>query len=222
METFHIAILDDSPDKIHRIQTKFKQRNDKKNNLYDKQYENYTLILHPINVNKTVEEIIGEINRNGFDAIIIDYDLSSFSTTTKNGITIAKQIKEKFSEYPLFILTAYEDRLFQNEIFDAYQIYTYDNYLNNKDTTKELHSRIIQQILKSKKQIKLWEQELNDLSQKSLEERTIKDISRMIDLDNKIERSIDGKSALPSKLKKDLYTNKLDELLKKADEILKE
>lgn len=222
METFHIAILDDSPDKIHRIQTKFKQRNDKKNDLYDKQYENYTLILHPINVNKTVEEIIGEINRNGFDAIIIDYDLSSFATTTKNGITIAKQIKEKFSEYPLFILTAYEDRLFQNEIFDAYQIYTYDNYLNNKDTTKELHSRIIQQILKSKKQIKLWEQELNDLSQKSLKERTIKDVSRMIDLDDKIEHSIDGKSALPSKLKKDLYTNKLDELLKKADEILKE
>lgn len=44
----------------------------------------------------------------------------------------------------------------------------------------------------------------------------------MIELDNRIERSIDGKSALPSKLKNDLYTNKLDELLKKADELLKE
>ena len=95
-------------------------------------------------------------------------------------------------------------------------------YLNNTDTTKESHSRIIQQILKSKKQIESWERELNNLYQKSLEERTIKDISRMIDLDNKIENSIDGKSALPSKLKEDLYTNKLDDLLKKADEILKE
>ena len=208
METFNIAILDDCPNKIHRIQTKFKQRNDPKTDIYDDRYEMYTLALHSINVNKTAEEIINEINKNSFDAIIIDYDLSSFATTTKNGVTIAQQIKEKFSEYPLFILTAYEDRLFQNEIFDAYQIYTYANYLNNTDTTKEFHSRIIQQILKSKKQIESWERELNNLYQKSLEERTIKDISRMIDLDNKIENSIDGKSALPSKLKEDLYTNK--------------
>lgn len=222
METFNVAILDDCQNKVHRIQTKFKQRNDPETEIYDERYEKYTLTLHPIDVNKTAEEIIEEINKNSFDAIIIDYDLSSFATTTKNGVTIAQQIKEKFSEYPLFILTAYEDRLFQNEIFDAYQISTYDNYLNNTNTTKEFHSRIIEQILKSRKQIEIWEKELRTLLAIPEKNRDVKIVSRIIYLDNKIEGAVDGKAILPDKLKQDLYSNKLDKLLSKADELLKE
>lgn len=222
MTTFNIAILDDSPSKITSIQTIFLQQQDKTTPIYDERYAEYNLELYPIDINKTAEEIIDDIIQNNLDAIIIDYDLSSFSTTAKNGVMIAQKIKEKISEYPLFVLTAYEDCLFQNEIFDAYQVYTYDNYLNNPATTKEFHSRIIQQILKSKKQIESWEHELKELSEKPLKERSTKDISRMIDLDNKIENSIDGTSALPSKIKEDLYSNKLDDLLKKADKLLEE
>ena len=122
MEIFNIAILDDNKSKINTIEVLFMQQNDKSTNLYDERYANYQLKLIPIDVEKSYDEIISEIIQNKFDAIIVDYDFSSFAKTTNNGVYAAKKIQEKFSEFPLFILTAYEERLFKNEVFDAYQI----------------------------------------------------------------------------------------------------
>ena len=148
MEILNIAILDDSQSKITRIKTKFSQHNDKETSLYDERYAKYKLNLCQIDVEKSCNEIIAEILKNNFDAIIIDYDFTSFAKTSNNGIIIAKTIEEKFCEYPLFILTAYEERLFENEVFDVYQIYNYDNYINNDEVAKEFHIHIIEQILK--------------------------------------------------------------------------
>lgn len=222
METFNIAILDDSKSKIDTIKVLFMQQSDKATDLYDDRYSNYNLQLLPISVEKSCDEIIEEITNIKFDAIIIDYQLDSFAKTSNNGIAIATQIKEKFSEYPLFILTAYEESLFKNEVFDAYQVYNYENYTNNLTATKEFHSHIIEQILKSRKQLEIWECELLSLLKIPEGKRTSDIVSRMIDLDSKIEKSIDGTSCLSTKAKIDLSTNKLDELLKHADKLLEE
>ena len=222
MEILNIAILDDSQSKITRIKTKFSQHNDKETSLYDERYAKYKLNLCQIDVEKSCNEIIAEILKNNFDAIIIDYDFTSFAKTSNNGIIIAKTIEEKFCEYPLFILTAYEERLFENEVFDVYQIYNYDNYINNDEVAKEFHIHIIEQILKSKKQIELWEAELKDLLTIPKNEITVEITSRILDLDSKIENSIDGISSLSTKLKEDLYSNKLDKLLQQANKLLEE
>ena len=222
METFNIAILDDSKSKVDTIRVLFMQQSDRAEKCYDGRYSDYNLQLKPINIEKSCDQIIDEIISSKFDAIIIDYHLDSSGIISDNGITIATRIKERFSEYPLFILTAYEDSLFRNEVFDAYQVYNYENYVNNVTATKEFHCHIIEQILKSRKQIEIWELELASLLKIPEEERTADIVSKIIDLDNKIEKSIDGTSCLPAKTKSDLSSNKLSELLKQADELLKE
>lgn len=222
METFNIAILDDNKSKINTIKVLFMQLSDKSNELYDDRYSNYSLQLLPISVKKSCDEIIEEIIHTKFDAIIIDYQLDSFANTLNNGIAIATKIKEKFSEYPLFILTAYEESLFKNEVFDAYQVYNYENYTNNVMATKEFHSHIIEQILKSRKQVKIWEKELISLMRMPEKEKTSDIVTKIIDLDNKIEKAIDGTSCLSTKTKSDLSLNKLDELLKQADKLLED
>lgn len=220
METLNIAILDDDKTKISRIKTKFFQQNDKNTEVYNDNYSDYNLNLIPIDVEQSCEQIVDEIIANNYDGIIIDYDFTSFAKTPNNGVKIAKQINKKVSEYPLFILTAYEEQLFDNELFDAYQIYNYDNYLNNIKATKEFHSRLIEQILKSRKQKLLWETELKSLLKKA--GTSVEVDSRILDLDNKLEKSLDKECALDPKLKEDLSSNKLVELLQKIDKVLEE
>ena len=172
----------------------------------------------PIDVEQDCEQIIEEIITSHFDGIIIDYDFTSFAKTPNNGVKIAHQINKKISEYPLFILTAYEKQLFDNEMFDAYQIYNYDNYLNNVNATKEFHSRLIEQILKSRKQKHLWEVELKTLLKSA--GTSLEVDSRILELDNKLEKSLDKECALDPKLKEDLSSSKLVELIEKIDKVL--
>lgn len=220
METLNIAILDDDETKISRIKTKFVQQNDQNTEIYNDSYSNYILNLIPIDVEQSCEQIVEEIIANNFDGIIIDYDFTSFAKTPNNGVKIANQINKKVSEYPLFILTAYEKQLFANEMFDAYQIYNYDNYLNNVNATKEFHSRLIEQILKSRKQKSQWETELKNLLKKA--GTSIEIDSRILELDNKLEKSLDKECALNPKLKEDLSSSKLVELMEKIDKVLEE
>ena len=222
MEILNIAIMDDNKSKIDTIDILFMQQSDETSKVYDSRYCDYKLNLCPISVEKTSEEIIEEIIEKKLDAVIVDYDFTSFAVTTNNGIVIANKIKEKFSEFPLFILTAFEDRLFQHETFDAYQVYNYDNYINNEDATKEFHSRIIEQILKSKKQIKRWEQELIELKRIPFERLNAELTAKIIDLDNKIEKSIDGHSSISPKTKQDLFSGGIQKLLEQADKLLEE
>lgn len=218
METLNIAILDDDKTKISRIKTKFVQQNDQNTEIYNDNYANYILNLIPIDVEQDCEQIIEEIITSHFDGIIIDYDFTSFAKTPNNGVKIAHQINKKISEYPLFILTAYEKQLFDNEMFDAYQIYNYDNYLNNVNATKEFHSRLIEQILKSRKQKHLWEVELKTLLKSA--GTSLEVDSRILELDNKLEKSLDKECALDPKLKEDLSSSKLVELIEKIDKVL--
>ncbi len=220
METLNIAILDDDKTKISRIKTKFVQQNDQNTEIYNDSYSNYILNLIPIDVEQSCEQIVEEIIANNFDGIIIDYDFTSFAKTPNNGVKIANQINKKVSEYPLFILTAYEKQLFANEMFDAYQIYNYDNYLNNVNATKEFHSRLIEQILKSRKQKSQWETELKNLLKKA--GTSIEIDSRILELDNKLETSLDKECALNPKLKQDLSSSKLVELIEKINKVLEE
>lgn len=85
---------------------------------------------------------------------------------------------------------------------------------------KEFHSHIIEQILKSKKQLELWEKELIELSKSPEKDINAQISSRIIELNDKLEKALDGEYSLPTKIKEDLYSNKLDKLLKQADKLL--
>lgn len=216
-EVLKIGVLDDDASKISQIMHNFKIRNKAEK----AKYLNYELKLFELSPENTDEEIIDILVDNQIDGVIIDYDLSSFGLRGQNnGVNLAQKIKSRFCEYPIFILTAYEDRLFGNELFDAYQIYNFCRYITEDEEVIEFHSRLIEQILKSRKQIEQWEKELIEILPKRGQSVDVD--SRILELDHKIEKSLDGETALPFKLKEDLSSNKLVELLNKVDDILKE
>lgn len=217
METFNIAIIDDDKSKITRIKTKFSKRQDVE---LDNKYSNYILNLIPIDIECGTDHIKESLMQNQYDAIIIDYNLDSYSINIANGVEIAKLIQETKDLFPLFILTAFEDTLFQREIFNAHQIYNSNNYLNNIDYRKEFHSRIIEQILASRKQKQKWEEDLKELLPHAGENVEID--SKILELDSHIENSINKECAINPLLKKTLESDKLVELLNKVDKIINE
>ena len=66
-------------------------------------------------------------------------------------------------EFPLFILTSYEDELYEQEVFDVYQIFDFERYLSEPQERVELHYKLIQQVVKYHKQLELWKKEIESL-----------------------------------------------------------
>ena len=64
----------------------------------------------------------------------------------------------------------------------------------------------------------MWEREIKKLMPLAGVSEEID--SRLVELDTKLEKSINGTSSLPLKVKKDLDSNKLNEILEKIDLIL--
>ena len=84
----------------------------------------------------------------------------------------------------------------------------------------ELHYKLIQQVAKYRKQLELWKKEIENLIPKKGQSAAID--NRILELDTKLEKSIDGHAAIPDEIKKNLRSNKLDELIGKIDLLLKE
>ena len=121
---------------------------------------------------------------------------------------------------PLFILTSYEDELYEQEVFDVYQIFDFERYLSEPQERVELHYKLIQQVVKYHKQLELWKKEIESLLPQKGQSAAID--KRILELDSKLEKSIDGHAAIPDEVKNDLKSNKLDELIDKIDLLLKE
>ena len=168
----------------------------------------------------SMEDITSLIIDQKIDAVLIDYNLSSYATIPYTGVQLAKYIQEKFLEFPLFILTSYEDELYEQEIFDAYQIFDFERYLSEPLERVELHYKLIEQVTKYRKQIELWESEIKRLLPEKGKNAEVD--TRILELDSKLEKSIDGHSAIPNTVKSTLQSNKIDELIDKIDLLLKE
>lgn len=176
--------------------------------------------FEPIEI-EIIEDLITMVNKivnTNLDCLLVDYKLSSYKSVDYSGVELAKALEGAIYDFPIFVLTSYDDDLFTNEIYNAYQVFDFDRYQNEEPERVELHFKIIEQILKTAKQKEKWEEELKRLLPMA---GTSEDIdSRILELDSKLERSIDGGSALPEGVKKDLSSNKISELLDRIDEIL--
>lgn len=218
-EILKIGIVDDEEQKVTQIMYKLKYGFEKEP-IKKNKYENYIFEVVEIDLEDEMEVVIDNIIKEKIDCLLIDYKLSSKSNFSHTGIELAKQVEKKLFDFPIFILTAYEDDLFQKEIYNAYQIFDVSRYLLETKEMIELNSKMIQQVLKYRKEKENWEKELIQLLSRAGESAEID--SRILELDSRIEKSIDGKSAIPLKMKKDLNSNKIDELIKKIDSILVE
>lgn len=220
MNVIKVGIIDDDGSKVTQIMTYLfygmkdapKQKADKYANV---RFEVFEVPLSP-DMSDVTEYILSE----RIDALLIDYNLTSYETVPYTGVQLARYIQEKFMEFPLFILTSYEDELYEQEVFDAYQIFDFERYLSEPQERIELHYKLLQQVTKYRKQLELWKDEIENLLPKKGQSAAID--NRILELDTKLEKSIDGHSAIPEEIKNSLRSNKLDELIGKIDLLLKE
>lgn len=220
MDVIKVGIIDDDGSKVTQIMTYLlygmkdapKQKADKYSNM------KFEVLEIPLSVD--MNDITEYITNEKIDALLIDYNLTSYETVPYTGVQLARYIQEKFMGFPLFILTSYEDELYEQEVFDVYQIFDFERYLSEPQERIELHYKLIQQVTKYRKQLELWKKEIESLMPKKGQSAAID--NRILELDTKLEKSIDGHAAIPDEIKKNLRSNKLDELIGKIDLLLKE
>lgn len=240
MTEYKIGILDDDQSKITQLIVKltytFDLTNDEKdlllkidnasNNILSSieqkkiKYQDIKLNASALNLTNNMEHIIDEIRNKFFDCILIDYKLSSKRTINFSGIDFAIELKKILPDFPIFIITSYEEDLYEKETFDVYNIFNFERYMSEPTEKIELHVKIIEQIKQIKKQQEKWEEELLELLAHKGESLEID--QKIIELDTKIEQSLNKKTSLPIDLKSNLLNDKLDLIINKIDKILKE
>jgi DNA-binding NarL/FixJ family response regulator len=214
-----IGIVDDDSSKVTQILSRLMQGLEGASPEKREKYSHYKFDAVEIELQEDLNIMIKDVMESKLDCLLVDYKLSSYQNVDYTGIELAKALESELYDFPVFVLTSYDDDLFTNEIYNAYQVFDFDRYLSEEQERVELHFKMIEQILKTQKQKENWERELRSLLPLA---GTSEDIdSKILDLDSKLEKSINGSHALPDKIKKDLSSNKLSELLDKIDEILK-
>jgi len=217
-QIFKIGIIDDDSSKVTQIMVKLLEGFGKATSEKQEKYSMYKFFPIELEIKDELDEMIQQVLEEKLDCVLVDYKLSSYKNVGYSGVEFAKSLGEVLFDFPIFILTSYEDDLFLNEIFNAYQVFDFGRYLNEESERIELNYKIIEQILKTTKQKQKWEEEIKKLLPLAGQSQEID--SQLLDLDAKLEKSINGKNAIPDKIKKDLDSNKLTELLNKIDDIL--
>jgi len=218
MDIFKIGIIDDDSSKVTQIMYRLTIGFESANLEKKSKYSNIKIEPIEIEIEQDIENTINNIIEENIDGLIVDYKLSSYKNVDYSGVDIADELEKIKYDFPIFVLTSYEDDLFINEIFNAYQVFDFDRYLNEDTERIELNFKVIEQVLKTKKQQKKWESEILELLPNA--GKSIEVDNKLIELDDKLEKSVNGGSSIPKKLKKDLQSDRVTELLNKLDGII--
>jgi len=217
-EKLKIGILDDDESKVTQIMCKldegFINAEPGKVNKYSK----FELMPFELTVEENIEDVTKKIIELNLDCVLVDYKLSSYETVDYTGVEVVKHLLEVLFDFPVFILTSHEDDLFNKEIFNAYQVFDFARYIGEKNERIELNSKIIEQILKYRNQQDAWKKEIKKLI--PVAGRSSEIDERIFELDPYLERSIDGHSRIPDKIKRELSNDKMSQLLFKLDELI--
>lgn len=217
---YNIGIIDDDASKVTQLYTCLKMGTSSKNKKICKiQYDDIKLKPIEIELGINKEEMIEKIQLNKCDALIIDYKLSSQQTVSYNGVELVKSIEDRFSGFPMFILTSHESDLFTRELFDAYLVFDFERYISEELERIELNTKIIEQVKKYRLTIEQAKRELYSLIQNKGNNVDVDD--QILKLDSFLERSMWGEGCLNDKLKKDLNGNNLKNLIERIDDLLK-
>ena len=214
MEKIKIGIVDDDSSKVTQIMTYLLCGIQGASQQKVEKYSNIEFEVVEIDLTTEMEDIATVVLEQRVDALLIDYNLSSRATVSYTGVQLAKYIDQRFYGFPLFILTSYEDELYEQEIFD------FERYLSEPKERIELHYKLIEQVSKYRKQIEQWKREIKKLLPQKGKSAEID--NKILDIDGKLERTIDGYSSIPNNIKKIFEANKIDELISKIDMLLKE
>jgi len=218
---YNVGIIDDDETKITHLLTYLELGwDDNDGKLLKEQYGDVKLFPQKIDLEDNINSMVEKICVANFDALVIDYKLSSQQNVSYSGISLAKAIDNKLRGFPIFILTSYQDDLYAKECFDVYQVFEFGRYIGDFNERIEINSKIVEQIRKYNKTIEQWKAELSELLPEIGTNVYVDE--KIVELDTLIENSIDGTSALSPKMKNELGANHIQALIDKIDEIIAE
>lgn len=218
-EQYHIGIIDDDPSKITQMITSIRLCcNDEDGNPIKAKYANCELVPIELELTGSMDDMVERIIESRLDAVIIDYKLSSQQAISYSGVSLAIELRLRLFGFPIFVLTTYQDDLFDHELFDSYLVFDFARYIGENDERVELNSKLIEQIKKHRAEMENWKKELGDLLPHAGESAAIDE--RILELDSQIEKSIDGRAAISLPVKKDFTAEKINELISKIDSLI--
>ncbi|WP_179006073.1 hypothetical protein [Winogradskyella forsetii] len=165
------------------------------------------------NINDTVSMIF----ENFVDAVVADFRLSEEDPTVHyNGSDLIKEVLNIRDDFPVFILTSFEDDAV-DQGFDVNIVY---EKVDVQETSK-FFDKVILQIKKYKAKIESAELRILELTEKRKNNPlTNSEEQEFLELDSLIEKSLDKQSKIPVDLKATTNSERLKELLNKADKII--
>ncbi len=216
----NVGILDDDQTKRTQLMAMLTLGVDDAQEEVQRQYSDYELNPVELDITADVKGIIDQIVEKAIDVLLLDYQLSSFVANVDfTGVGVAVNTNNKFLNFPVFILTSFEDELYKHEVFDAYKVFDFERYMSEDAERIELNRKIIEQYRMRKKDLAEKQDELYKLLKHEGESQQVN--NRILELDDYIEKSLDGENAISYEDKKRLLYGEYDEvisLLKKITE----
>lgn len=175
----------------------------------------------------TVDDLIDKIKTEQIDALAIDYKLKDHkSKFTKNGDFYFKEIMNRLQDFPSFVLTQDPDKAKRESKLIKPRFIIGKTILHsaNEDETKTFKSEMKQEIKAYKdllatkiKKLKLLEKKRN--TKRGLDEESENDFLK---LNNEIAQSLTGYESFPLKYFSQETSKKLDEVISKTDDLIRE
>lgn len=185
------------------------------------QYRKYELVPVEIDILPDMNAVIDDIIEKEIDVLLIDYQLSSYdSHVNYTGVGVANRADQKYLGFPVFVLTSFEADLYKKEIFDAYKVFDFERYMHDDKERIEINKKLIEQCVKRRRDIENKREELNRLLKMEGTNQEIDD--RILELDEFLERSLDGDNAISKSEKKRLLNSRYEELLKLLRKVVEE
>lgn len=218
-ERYRIGIIDDDPSKITQMITMIRLCcNDEDGRPLKDKYANYELVPVELALADNTNDMVDSIVEERLDAVIIDYKLSSQKSIAYSGVSLAKELDVRLHGFPIFVLTTYRDDLFDHELFDSYLVFDFARYIDENEERVELNSKLIEQIKKHRIEMENWEKELESLLPHAGESAAIDE--QILELDSRLEKSINGRTAISLPVKRAFTAEKINELISKIDSLI--
>lgn len=180
----------------------------------------------------TLQEMMDVITEINPDAILTDFALNVHKSENVpdhieyDGNDLAKEIKYRRSNFPTFITTSLSSDAATHGadaliVFDKSHFGDIPDTSNSNEQELTLADRIFYSISRYKQQVDEWSTEFDQLFElKESRPLTEPEESRLIELDNYLESSLDRKSMLPESMKQTSSLQKLEELIAHTKRIL--
>lgn len=219
MSDVKIGIIDDQRFKARHLRQNIKLFFE--DGEVDSELKEYNVKAKVINPKDKIEFIVNEIVDKKFDVLIIDYNLSSGANINYNGVDLAEYVRERFDEFPVFILTGVIQDLYDEESYPASFVFNSVDYTEKEEIKKLVNENLVRECIMYRKRTKEIETDLLELSKKIGE--SVQVDNEIIKLQNKLAMRCFNDSNIPFEIidvdvlgKLTAMNQKLDKLIEKV------